>query len=54
MKHKLYETSGIIIKDNIKAPTQMMEPIPKIIEPIPKILSPKIIKIIIIYLTFKG
>ena len=39
MKHKLYETSGIIIKDNIKAPSQM-------IQPIPKITSPKITKLI--------
>ena len=39
MKHKFYETSGIIIKDNIKAPSQM-------IQPIPKITSPKIIKLI--------
>ena len=40
MKHKIFETSGIpIIKDNIRAPSQM-------IEPIPKIISPKIIKII--------
>ena len=40
MKHKIFETYGIpIIKDNIRAPSQM-------IEPIPKIISPKIIKII--------
>ena len=40
MKPKIFETSGIpIIKDNIRAPSQM-------IEPIPKIISPKIIKII--------
>ena len=39
MKHKFYETYGIIIKDNIKAPSQ-------IIQPIPKITSPKIIKLI--------
>ena len=39
MKHKFYETSGIISKDSIKAPSQIMQPIPKII-------SPKIIKII--------
>ena len=38
MKHKIFETSGIpIIKDNIRAPSQM-------IEPIPKITPPKIIK----------
>ena len=39
MKHKFYETSGIIVKDNIKAPSQMMQTVPKII-------SPKIIKTI--------
>ena len=33
MKHKFYETSGIIIKDNIKAPTQIMQPIPQKISP---------------------
>ena len=39
MKHQFYETSGIISKDNIKAPSQM-------IQPIPKITSPKITKLI--------
>ena len=39
MKHKCYETSGIIIKDNIKSPSQL-------IQPIPKITSPKIVKLI--------
>ena len=33
MKHKFYETSGIIVKDNIKAPSQMIQPIPKMISP---------------------
>ena len=40
MKRKFYETSGRpIIKDNIRAPSQ-------IIQPIPKIISPKITKLI--------
>ena len=39
MKHKFYETSGIIIKDNIKSPSQLTQPIPKI-------TSPKITKMI--------
>ena len=40
MKHKFYETSGIpITKDNIRAPSEM-------IQPIPKITSPKITKLI--------
>jgi hypothetical protein len=40
MKHKIFETSGnFIIKDNIKAPSHM-------IETLPKIISPKITKLI--------
>ena len=39
MKHKFYETSGIIIEDNIKQPSQL-------IQPIPNITSPKITKLI--------
>ena len=34
-----FEKSGIIIKDNIKAPSQL-------IQPVPKIISPKITKLI--------
>ena len=33
MKHIFFEKSGIIIKDNIKAPSQLIQPVPKIISP---------------------
>ena len=40
MKHIFFEKSGLIIKDNIKAPSQLIQ------EPMPKIISPKITKLI--------
>ena len=40
MKHIFFEKTGLIIKDNIKAPSQLIQ------EPMPKIISPKITKLI--------